>query len=62
MTTDTGQRAENPRPQRFSKGIDELPDTQEKRLTGCFGIEQFTGTAEKRALGRSGAGIEDDGE
>ena len=51
MTTDTGQRAENPRPQRFSKGIDELPDTQEKRLTGCFGIEQVPGADEERGLG-----------
>jgi hypothetical protein len=53
QTSHTGTR-------RFSEGIEQLPDTPEKRLTGRFsrGIEQLPDTPEKRLTGRFSRGIE----
>jgi hypothetical protein len=45
---------------RFSRGIEQLPDTPDKRAVGRFsrGIEQLPDTPDKRVVGRFSRGIE----
>jgi hypothetical protein len=60
MTGDTRQRTNHPPSPRFSEGIEQLPDTPEKRVTGGFGrgIERRPGTPEKAVTRRFSHGIE----
>jgi len=45
---------------RFSEGVEQLPDTPEKRSVGRFsrGVEQTPDTPEKAAIGRFSHGVE----
>ena len=60
MTADTRQRTDHTGSRRFSEGIEQLPDTPEKRLTGRFsrGIEQWPNTREKTVTRRFSHGTE----
>jgi hypothetical protein len=60
MTADTRHRSDHTGTRRFSEGIEQLPDTPEKRLTGRFscGVEQSPDTPEKTVTRRFSHGIE----
>ena len=60
MAADTRQRADHTGARRFSEGIEQLPETPEKRLTGRFscGIEKWPDTPEKIETKRFSHGIE----
>lgn len=60
MTADTRWRTDHTGARRFSEGIEQLPDTRGKRLTGRFsrGIERSPDTPEKRVTRRFSHGIE----
>jgi hypothetical protein len=60
MTADTRQRTDHTGTRRFSEGIEQLPDTPEKRLTGRFscGIERWPNTPEKKVTRRFSHGVE----
>src|SRR5918992_3176023 len=60
MTAVTKQRTGPKGTRRFSEGIEHLPDTPEKRLTGrfSFGIERSTNTPEKTVTRRFSHGLE----
>ena len=60
MTAATRQRTYHTGTRRFSEGIEELPDTAEKRLTGRFsrGIERRRITPGKTMTRRFSHGIE----
>jgi hypothetical protein len=60
MTADTRQRTNLTSTRRFSEGIEQLPDTPEKRLTGRFsrGIERWPNTPEKTVTRRFSHGTE----
>ena len=60
MTTDARQQTDHIGSRRFSEGIEQLPDTPEKRLTGRFscGIERYPNTPEKAVTRRFSHGIE----
>ena len=60
MITNTHHRMDHTGTRRFSEGVEQLPDTPEKRATPRFshGIEQLGETREKRALSRFSRGID----
>ena len=60
MTADTRQRTDHTCTRRFSEGIEHLPDTREKQLTGRFscGIERSPNSPEKTVTRRFSHGIE----
>src|SRR5919201_3930053 len=60
MTAATRQRQDHTGTRRFSEGIEPLPDTAEKRLTGRFshGIERWPDTPEKTVTRRFSHGVE----
>ena len=62
-TTDSTRRADHTGTRRFSEGVEQLPDTPQKRATGRFseGIEQLPETPEKQALSRFSRGIDNSG-
>ena len=60
MTADTRQRTDHTGTRRFSEGVEQLPDTPEKRMTGRFscGVERSPNTPEKTVTRRFSEGIE----
>jgi hypothetical protein len=60
MTADTSQRTDHIGTRRFSEGIEQLPDTRDKQLTGRFscGLERSPSSPEKRVTRRFSHGIE----
>ena len=62
-TTHSKPRADHTGTRRFSEGVEQLPDTPQKRATGRFseGIEQLPETREKQALSQFSRGIDDGG-
>jgi hypothetical protein len=60
MTADTSQRTDHTGTRRFSEGIEQLPETREKQLTGRFscGVEQSPNTPEKTLTRRFSHGLE----
>ena len=60
MTADTRQRTDHTGTRRFSEGVEQLPDTPEKRMTGRFscGVERSPDTPEKTVTRRFSEGIE----
>jgi hypothetical protein len=61
MTADTRQRTDNTGTRRFSEGMEQLPDTPQKQLTGRFSydIERWPpNTPEKTVTRRFSHGVE----
>jgi hypothetical protein len=60
MTADTRQRTDHTGTRRFSEGIEQLPDTPQKQMTGRFscGIERWPNTPEKTVTRRFSHGTE----
>jgi hypothetical protein len=60
MTADPRQRTDHTGTRRFSEGVEQLPDTREKRLAGRFsrGNERRPNMPEKTVTRRFSNGIE----